>query len=1055
MTIKKRIMLAITAATIILTAGFLFLPMQVKANEIIQLNNITASGTGWTFENNVITILNGANVTLRGTAPVGMQVVVVEGASATITLDATDINANKPIELGIGSNVTIVLEGGAFSESFLSVTGDYGAGIYVNESASLTITGTGELTVSAPGPATNSAGIAGSGDLIINNGNIKVNGSGDSGGFGIGGSLKSITINGGELTVTSGGIAIGGDNVAVTINGGYVFTTGGSGAAGIDTSGNVIINGGEVRVAGGSAANAINCENLIMNGNGVLFATAVNANIDGNLINGIFFNGNTGILHGDVILQRVIEIDTDSTLTIAEGRTLTITRDIFLHNYGTINNYGTIISYGVIQNYPDTNVVNNLGNGTIFRPIFNEERLRYAVSIAGAIEYGDAIKLAGDISDNSIHQDDGLKLQLTIERDLTLDLAGFELEITIDNPSDPTIGKGNCIELASGVTFIIMDSVGGGHLNVANNNNTINDLWSAPYGYGINTQNGTLIINSGKVSAIGGAMGAAIGGSGTLVISGTPILDVTSIDTLTTIESGNPTITGDLIIIDGGSLSINQGASLTIDNEINLINNGTFTVANNGILINNGNILGDGVFNGVYQRVTWNSDGGTPAQLQTIVPQFGTIQAPTMMVKPGFIFDGWFTNADFSLNAPPFPIINLTDSRTFYAKWVECTHGTSWSNWVDTGPIFAVGDTNINQCITDRTQIRTCSLCNQIESRTLPATGHSFNRWVITIEPAVGVAGQESRTCANCNIIETRRIPPIVFNVVEEDNVIIETISDVSVESISTTVDEGSVIIDSSGNEIIVEDMDSLTVQISELPNEIDDILEQLISNAGSEEVIAAIESVFESLKTENFDMDNVAILAFDISIDYAGNKITDLGHGAVYITFAVPEEFRVEGMRFVFFGIHQNPDGSVVFLLIDDDIVVDENGNITIRLSQFSNYFLVAAPPLQEVSRTQVSNSSNSITALPELTDIAPPPVVNSTIPGNSSVNDGPTRTQPISSEPEETGPLYNMRGLTHILSGQRGVVILIILSIITGVGMLTIATYVFIKKVRGHSHV
>ncbi|MDR2599457.1 MAG: hypothetical protein LBC73_04190, partial [Oscillospiraceae bacterium] len=78
--------------------------------------NPPASGTGWTFENGVYTILDGANVTVGGFGANGFTIEIAENATATLTLNAAVIGLTTPslpdgvsaLSLLPGANLTII-----------------------------------------------------------------------------------------------------------------------------------------------------------------------------------------------------------------------------------------------------------------------------------------------------------------------------------------------------------------------------------------------------------------------------------------------------------------------------------------------------------------------------------------------------------------------------------------------------------------------------------------------------------------------------------------------------------------------------------------------------------------------------------------------------------------------------------------------------------------------------------------------------------------------------------------------------------------------------------
>jgi len=66
--------------------------------------------------------------------------------------------------------------------------------------------------------------------------------------------------------------------------------------------------------------------------------------------------------------------------------------------------------------------------------------------------------------------------------------------------------------------------------------------------------------------------------------------------------------------------------------------------------------------------VTWNAYGGAPAPTQTSVVDGGVITAPAAVTKAGYTFGGWYGDASFTA-AVTFPVTDVKESKTFYAKW--------------------------------------------------------------------------------------------------------------------------------------------------------------------------------------------------------------------------------------------------------------------------------------------------------------------------------------------------------------------------------------------------
>lgn len=192
------------------------------------------SGTGWTYTDNVYTILDGADITITGTSANNRRLLVASGARATITLEGTNITSSvdfeSPLQLSSGASVNLFLVGAN------SVTGITQAPGINTTDARLVIDGSGSLTAQG---SPYWPGIGGglnypTGTIIINGGVI--NASGGECAAGIGGSWGydggNIEINGGVVTAQgSYGDGIG---AGAGIGGGFdgsagTFTMNGSG----------------------------------------------------------------------------------------------------------------------------------------------------------------------------------------------------------------------------------------------------------------------------------------------------------------------------------------------------------------------------------------------------------------------------------------------------------------------------------------------------------------------------------------------------------------------------------------------------------------------------------------------------------------------------------------------------------------------------------------------------------------------------------------------------------------------------------------------------------
>ncbi len=239
----------------------------------------------------------GNGTTLTGTLGSNVKISIADGA--IVTLKDANINGDGTLS---GNNAGITCEGDATiilegeNNKVQGFASNY-PGIYVPENKTLTITGSGSLTVKggsfAAGIGTGrayNASVAG-GNIEINGGTIIATGGSSSAAIGTGyvntdGSSSSntcgtITINGGSVTATGGNAAAGigtgsannsGSNEcgAITINGGTVIAIGKTGGAGIGT---------------GSASNSGSNEcGAITISTGVTSVTATKGNSSPNII---------------------------------------------------------------------------------------------------------------------------------------------------------------------------------------------------------------------------------------------------------------------------------------------------------------------------------------------------------------------------------------------------------------------------------------------------------------------------------------------------------------------------------------------------------------------------------------------------------------------------------------------------------------------------------------------------------------------------------------------------------------------------------------------------
>ena len=317
-------------------------PTEIRENRFspnetgtFNLETETGTGTGWSWATPVLTILDGADVTITGQVDQPdnhTRIMIATNATAHITLSDVSITTGEyvsgdfedPIYLNNGVTLTITLEGDNFLDA-----GDYVPAISATTGRTLIIDGTGSLTAQA---GWSCAAIGGGlwdngpcGTITINGGIIKAKGDLSSwigtAGAGIGGGAAEPSGN-------------------ITINGGVVSAFSG------DDSGMGIGSGGGNEVG-----------TLTITGNSIVFTNIAGDMNPNNKTGGILVVRNVTFWYADdtFTLDYDVTVPNTNLLTIEEGKTLTIPAGKTLINNGTIVNYSQIIINGTLQN-----------NGTIF-----------------------------------------------------------------------------------------------------------------------------------------------------------------------------------------------------------------------------------------------------------------------------------------------------------------------------------------------------------------------------------------------------------------------------------------------------------------------------------------------------------------------------------------------------------------------------------------------------------------------------------------------------------------------------------------------------------------
>ena len=328
------------------------------------------NGTASPVENNtyIITQTNNSQSTANN--------ITITGGTINVTLQDVNIElGDNPIWVQGGATLNLTVSGENTLKSF------WNAGIRVTEDASLVIDG-------------------GVSDKLFVTGGRDQTGIGENN-RGNGG---SVTIRGGYVWANSPGSGAGigkpqsGRFQSVRIEGGYVDARCGKGDP-IESFNTEIISG-VVR---------INQDKDIFVGENVLFIQ----------------NGkvrNDAILIGDYLLgeSEPVTVGKDVTITIQEGSTLTLNKEVTFSNYGTITGEGKLINYGFINN-AGSFTVDYSGEGT---------KVDAGFEISGSGNYEeteDALKLqGGDLT----FKGKSFYKYILVEKDTRLTIDGLQMDLT-------------------------------------------------------------------------------------------------------------------------------------------------------------------------------------------------------------------------------------------------------------------------------------------------------------------------------------------------------------------------------------------------------------------------------------------------------------------------------------------------------------------------------------------------------------------------------------------------------------------------------------------------
>jgi len=650
--------------TILVMVFFMVIPFVINAQATFNLETGTGTGTGWSWTEPLLTINDGANITVTGQVTDGRKIEIAAGANANVTISNVYISGESvtggdgwegcPILLNSGATVNLILDGINTLKA-----GHYWPGISASLNTTLTIEGTGSLDVTG---GWSCAAIGGGlwtngpcGTITINSGIITAKGAASSwigtAGAGIGGGAAepsgNITINGGVVAATDGG---GGAGMGIGNGGLYSFGT------------------------------------LTMNGSPIVFSNRVGDMSFDNKTGGILVAGNSTFWYGDnnFSLTHDVTVPSTNTLTINEGKTLTIPAGVSLTNNGVIFNYsgitinGTLTNNGTIINIssgsingtvsgnapitgtPLDNSINlstlstpQVGNGWVFANNVCTILNGADVTVTGTNSNQRRIEIAAHATANITLNDVSITGLGNNQTPMLLN-SNATLNLTIEGNNTFSAGRSRAALQAAESTTLTIN--GTGSLTT-----TGGTYGGAAIGGAFCEGAGTITINSGTITANAVESGSYCGGAG-IGGGGAGIIFFSFQGVGGT--GGDITINGGVVTANGytGAAGIGGGGEATKGGTLAMNGNGVVFVSS---LINSANSATntDGIVNGILfndnigtyygESVTLTNNVTIPNGYSLIVPEQAILTIPAgktlhnngmMREENGtIIFDGTFT----------------------------------------------------------------------------------------------------------------------------------------------------------------------------------------------------------------------------------------------------------------------------------------------------------------------------------------------------------------------------------------------------------------------------
>ncbi len=652
------------AGTIIINDGYIT-ATSTGASGIGGCYPNTVNGSYEGFSGGTIEI-NGGTIIATGNNGSGIGV-GMSGTGASITINGGDITAKSLLHgAGIGSGISSYTSQGNVLDSFITITGGniWATGAHQYPGIGGSVFGTsgedifgGEITISA-------------GNIIATGG---TSAAGIGGGYAV--SNKKITISGGNVT------AIAGINAAA-IGGGAGYYSG------IGDGGEIIISAGKVvalcvgdgdGIGNGSKGDSTTFSTGT-NGSAFIYTNSITDNVVKSEWSGLIYESGNGQFYGslnsfeiteDLVmsLNGTLNIESGKMLTVGSGATLNSSLNIVVNGGGSLINNGVIVNNNVIDNEENSTFTNN---GTIHNNGFITTSPGGTVNNLQQNEANPTVSIEN--AQLYLREDAGV-LQYAMSNTASTTWFTYTGDFTVNGSS------ANGLTVVSGTHNIVLDSVniataieipaidinGGANVNLTlSGENVLTGGYNAAgirvpataqiivngsgslkssstyYGAGIGGNNressGTVTIESGDITALGGLQAAGIGGGnsgsgGTTTISG---------GTVNAVGGSNAADIGGGASGSGGNITISGGKVTAISDVVRhgigggyKGDAGTFSTGVNGTAQIEAKLIADNDDKSGWSGIIMDGNNGQVYGEQTLAHDFDVAEGNTLSIPVG------------------------------------------------------------------------------------------------------------------------------------------------------------------------------------------------------------------------------------------------------------------------------------------------------------------------------------------------------------------------------------------------------------------------------------